>query len=85
MPLYQSGWKEILSIGWVFFRHSEPNAVLTGLDWPDGAEETPGSTLAQMEAHCRRCGSHLGHIVFAENKLLHCINGTALKFVPTSA
>lgn len=41
--------------------------------------------LLLMEVHCRRCGSHLGHIVTPQNKLLHCINGVALNFTPQTA
>ena len=41
--------------------------------------------LLLMEVHCRRCASHLGHIVIAENKLLHCINGASLNFTPQAA
>lgn len=39
-------------------------------------------TLLLIETHCRRCASHLGHIVIAQGKLLHCINGAALNFTP---
>jgi len=81
LHLYESEWKKILSIGWVFFRHAEPNSVLMGVDWPEGSEMAAAfSTLAQVEAHCRRCGSHLGHVVSIDNGVLHCINGTALTF-----
>jgi peptide-methionine (R)-S-oxide reductase len=38
-----------------------------------------------IEAHCRRCGSHLGHVLYVEDRLLHCINGTALEFRPSEA
>jgi peptide-methionine (R)-S-oxide reductase len=47
-----------------------------------GDEEGPG---AMVEVHCRRCASHLGHIVLAEGKLVHCINGTALTFIRSGA
>ncbi|MEM8822590.1 MAG: hypothetical protein AAGF30_03175 [Pseudomonadota bacterium] len=35
--------------------------------------------------HCRRCSCHLGHLLIVERRLLHCINGTALNFVPEAA
>lgn len=81
LPIYDARWKVVLDIGWLFFSHSEANAVLTGVDWPDGAEMTTAvQSLAAIEVHCRRCGSHLGHIVHAQNKLLHCVNGASLSF-----
>ena len=81
LHLYESEWKKILSIGWVFFRHNEANSVLMGVDWPEGSEMAAAfSNLAQIEAHCRRCGSHLGHVVSIDNGVLHCINGAALTF-----
>lgn len=42
-------------------------------------------SFAGVEAVCRRCGSHLGHIVSIDNKVLHCINGGSLEFVPEAA
>ncbi|MEM8631314.1 MAG: peptide-methionine (R)-S-oxide reductase [Pseudomonadota bacterium] len=41
-------------------------------------------TLAGVEAICRRCGSHLGHIVTINNTVLHCINGGCLDFQPAA-
>ena len=91
LPLYSSDWRAPIEQGWVFFYHSHVDAVLTGIDrsspyGPDrqmGGPEAPHRTL--IEAHCRRCGSHLGHLVFTEGKLVHCINGTALRFDPKAA
>ena len=43
---------------------------------------------AAMEAHCRRCGSHLGHIVAlpeVPGVPIHCINGAALRFEAAEA
>ncbi len=86
LTIYDSTWKVPLDIGWVFFSHSEPRTVLTSIDGdpPEGMgdEEGPG---AMVEVHCRRCASHLGHIVLAEGKLVHCINGTALTFIRSGA
>ncbi len=70
----------------MFFRHSEPNAVLTGIDGPVpeyGAADAEYGAF--IEVHCRRCGSHLGHLLQIEEQLLHCINGTSLKFQPEAA
>ncbi|WP_166417984.1 peptide-methionine (R)-S-oxide reductase [Cochlodiniinecator piscidefendens] len=87
LDLYQSVWKVELDIGWVFFSHSIPNSILTAIDGnpPDGMSNGDEDPAAMIEAHCRRCGSHLGHVVYARNQLVHCINGTALKFTPTAA
>lgn len=85
LEVYDGDWKVILDKGWAFFRHGQPNAVLTGIDWPDGsgmADEF--RVLAAMETHCRRCGSHLGHVFVIDGELLHCINGTSLTFQPTA-
>ncbi|MEM1065919.1 MAG: peptide-methionine (R)-S-oxide reductase [Pseudomonadota bacterium] len=81
LTVYTSTWKVPLEIGWVFFSHAEPRSVLTSIDGepPDGMGDDDGPG-AMIEVHCRRCASHLGHIVIAEGLLLHCINGTALQF-----
>jgi peptide-methionine (R)-S-oxide reductase len=39
-------------------------------------------SLLLIEVHCRRCASHLGHLLLVDRKVLHCINGTALNFTP---
>ena len=70
LPIYSSAQKIILPQGWVFFRHSYENAVLTGID------------SGQIEVHCRRCASHLGHVLYVETQIVHCINGSALIFTP---
>ncbi len=74
--LYWSETKKQLGKGWVFFRHAEPDSVLTGIDRTDFF----GSEALMMEVHCRNCGSHLGHIVWISNEVLHCINGASLTF-----
>ncbi len=87
--VYPSEWKVPLDKGWVFFDHAIPNTVMTDLDLgspyagnPD-MQEVP-SEQPLIELHCRRCGSHLGHLV-SINGPIHCINGTALDFKPASA
>lgn len=84
LTLYDSLQKIQLDKGWVFFRHSRPDTMLTSLDLNGGSMADPFARLAAgMEVHCRRCGSHLGHIVAmpeVPNKPIHCINGAALSF-----
>lgn len=111
LDVYDARWKVVLDKGWLFFRHSEPNAVLTSIDrslyerfrGPDA--QTEGAVLPDadplesltpeeqeiladfiaIEVHCRRCGSHFGHIIRTDGKLLHCINGTSLTFAKEQA
>lgn len=78
---YSSEHKVNLKKGYAFFRHSEPDSVLTGIDL-ETFYNVNGEKQANvvMEAHCRRCGSHLGHLLYMNKEILHCINGTALNF-----
>ena len=86
LDIYDSSWKVILDKGWVFFKHSQTNSVLTSIDGgPNGNGVDELGRFAMIEAHCRRCGSHMGHILMVDNDLLHCINGISLKFTPASA
>lgn len=86
LPLFASGWKRDVNLGWNFFRHSEPNAVLTGIDTPVAAYgQAMGGGETMIEVHCRRCGSHLGHLLRIRRDTLHCINGKALIFRPQPA
>ena len=93
LTVYDARYKEPLDKGWVFFRHSAPNAVLTGIeffelevtDGDTGATQAEAVAMPEIEAHCRRCGSHLGHILLVEGQVLHCINGTSLVFQPRDA
>ena len=75
LPLYSSKAKYDSGTGWPSFWQSLPNAVGT----------KPDNTLLtrRTEVHCRRCGSHLGHI-FADGPAptgkRHCLNGVSLVF-----
>ena len=84
LPAFESTWKvPHFDIGWVFFKQAIPDAVLTGVDMsfnPRGMnEDEVGATI---ECHCRRCGSHIGHILNVRGDVLHCLNGTSLVFSP---
>ncbi len=63
--------------GWPSFWDVLPNAIAQQADYALVEERT--------EVHCRRCGSHLGH-VFDDGPppthLRYCIDGLALRFVP---
>lgn len=80
--IYSSEYKVNLDKGWVFFRQSEPDSVLMGIDLVTtygGIEKNQ----TVIETHCRRCAGHLGHILYLDGEILHCINGTSLSFTAT--
>ena len=86
LGLYNSDYKVVLNKGWVFFKNCEPDSVLTGNDLVTeygGFIKKPKRTRTFIETHCRRCGSHLGHMLYIKGQILHCINGTSLKFTPS--
>lgn len=85
LRIYQSEHRAPIDKGWVFFFHSQPNAVLTGIDTGDPYRMAEGPAEALIEVHCRRCGSHLGHLLTVEGALVHCINGISLSFSPEEA
>lgn len=84
LPLYTANWKVQIDKGWVFFKHAEPNSVMTAIDGPVEQYGQSGmdTSIAMMEVHCRRCGSHLGHYLRADDQNVHCINGLSLAFEP---
>ncbi|MEM9247896.1 MAG: peptide-methionine (R)-S-oxide reductase [Pseudomonadota bacterium] len=85
LHVYSSNWQVPIDKGWVFFAHAEPTTVMMSIDGPQQAYGMdPNGPGAMIEVHCRRCGSHLGHILIVEGKLVHCINGAALTFTPAS-
>ncbi|EPX80202.1 peptide-methionine (R)-S-oxide reductase MsrB [Litoreibacter arenae] len=76
LPLYASETKYDSGTGWPSFTAPLGNAVRT----------KPDNTLftRRTEVHCRRCGSHLGHIFDdgpAPTGKRHCLNGSSLVFV----
>ncbi|NCO85339.1 MAG: peptide-methionine (R)-S-oxide reductase MsrB [Rhodobacterales bacterium] len=76
LPLYSSAAKFDSGTGWPSFWDALPGAVET--------KEDRSLFGLRTEAHCRRCGSHLGHIFDdgpAPTGLRHCINGVSLRFV----
>lgn len=83
LPQYLSRTKIILDKGWAFFSVGIANAQLMNTDVSGQMQEAMAAADDLfIEAHCRRCGSHLGHILTPERKTLHCINGKSLIFVP---
>ena len=75
LKLYSSEVKYDSKTGWPSFWQSLPNAVRT--------KDDRGWFSLRTEVHCRRCGSHLGHIFDDGPKPTgkrHCLNGVSLVF-----
>ncbi len=77
LPLYASDTKFDSGTGWPSFYEALPGAIGTSTD--------RRLFMVRTECHCRRCGSHLGHI-FDDGPpptgKRHCINGVSLTFRP---
>jgi peptide-methionine (R)-S-oxide reductase len=80
LKVFDSAHFEPLGMGWPFFRHGEPRALLMDIDPPVAELGMTEAFPAQIETHCRRCGSHMGYLLQAQGRMLHCVNGTALRF-----
>lgn len=77
--LFKSETKFKSGTGWPSFYQEIEGNVAYDVDYKIGYKRT--------EEHCATCGGHLGH-VFEDGPdptgERHCINGVALKFVPSS-
>ena len=75
LALYPSDTKYDSRTGWPSFYKPLQNAI--------GTKEDRKLFSVRTECHCRRCGSHLGHIFDdgpAPTGKRHCLNGVSLKF-----
>jgi len=79
LAVYSSEHKYDSGTGWPSFWKALPEAV--------GTREDNSFFSTRTEVHCRRCGSHFGHI-FDDGPQptgqRHCLNGLALTFRPQS-
>ena len=76
LPLYDAAHKYDSGTGWPSFTQSLENAIGT-------REDRKLLFYVRTECHCRRCGSHLGHIFDDGPEPLgkrHCLNGLSLVF-----
>jgi len=75
LSLYSSDHKYDSGTGWPSFWQAQDNAIGTRVDRK--------FFMVRTECHCRRCGSHLGHIFDdgpQPTRKRHCINGVSLVF-----
>ncbi|MEM9580816.1 MAG: peptide-methionine (R)-S-oxide reductase MsrB [Pseudomonadota bacterium] len=75
LPLYASQHKYDSGTGWPSFFQAQRGAI--------GTKADRKLLVLRTEVHCRRCGSHLGHI-FDDGPQptgkRHCLNGVSLVF-----
>ena len=79
LPLFASETKFESGTGWPSFFKPLDNAVATRKDKTYG--------MVRTEAHCRRCGGHLGHVFDDGPKptgLRYCMDGLSLAFHPAN-
>jgi peptide-methionine (R)-S-oxide reductase len=77
LALFSSKTKYDSGSGWPSFWDPLPHAI--------GESKDSSFIMERTEVHCRRCGSHLGHVFDDGPKptgLRYCMNGVALTFEP---